>query len=86
MNMIDEATRPIEPDLFLSSNQHPQQAVKSKKMVDMRMRDKDVFEALDFTRRQTRYVAEIEHDRAFFKERLDIECRIAEAPIDQSRV
>jgi hypothetical protein len=60
--------------------------IKSDEVVDMRARNKDVFEALDLARRQIRYIAEIKHDRTPFKQRLDIGRRIAGSPIDQNRM
>jgi len=55
-------------------------------VVDVRVRDKDVFETLDLSRRQIRYIAEIKHDRALFEQRLDIERRIAGSSIDENRM
>jgi len=51
-------------------------------VVDVRVRDKDVLETLNFSRRQMRYIAKIKHDRPLFKQRFDVERRIAGAPID----
>lgn len=60
--------------------------IEPDKVVDVCVRNKDVFKALNLSRRQIRDIAEIKHDRALFKQRLDIERRITELPIDQSRV
>ena len=86
MHMIDEAIRSIEPDLLFPPDQHPQQVIESDEVVDVRVRDKDVFETPDLSRRQIRYIAEIKHDRTLFKQRLDIERWIAGSPIDKSRM
>ena len=50
------------------------------------MRHENMIESLDLARRQSRDVAEIEHDRALSDQHLDIECRIARSPIEQGWV
>lgn len=82
VDLIDEAVGSVERDRLLPSDQHSQQVIKSDKVVDVRVRDKDVLETLNFSRRQMRYIAKIKHDRPLFKQRLDVERRIAGAPID----
>jgi hypothetical protein len=55
-------------------------------MIDMRVRNKDMLEALDFSRRQIRDVAQVEQDCALFEQRLEIEGRITGPPVDEGWV
>jgi hypothetical protein len=48
---VDEAGRAIKVHRRLASDQHPQQEIKSNKVVDMSMRNKDVFDTADIARR-----------------------------------
>ena len=52
VDLIDESLRAIKTDLFFAADQHPQHPIKTEEMIDMRMRDKHVLEAPDFSRRQ----------------------------------
>ena len=58
--------------------------IKPDEMIDMRVRDEDVFEAMNLSRRQMRDIAEVKQDRALFKERFDIERRVPGSSIDQA--
>ncbi len=58
INMFDEANGSVEPNFLLPSDQDSQQVVEPDEVVDMGVRDKDVFQALNLSRRQVRYVAE----------------------------
>jgi hypothetical protein len=49
--VVNEARWPIQIDRLFPSDQHPQQAIKTDEMVDMRVRDKDMLEALYLSRR-----------------------------------
>ena len=50
----------------------------------MRMRDEDMLNALNLPRRESADIAEIEEKGAFLEQRLDVDRRIAEAPVEQS--
>ena len=52
-------------------------------MVDMRMRDEDVLDALELARRQIGKIAEVEEDRAPLEQRRHIDGRIAESSVDE---
>ena len=86
MDMRHKAGGSVEADDLLPPHQKSQQPVEAEEVVDVRVRDEDVLEAQDLARRQTRNVAEIEHERALLEQGLDIERRVAGSPVDQERV
>jgi hypothetical protein len=57
--------------------------IKADEVIDMCVRYEDAFETQNFSRRQARDVAEIEHDRAPLEQSLDIKRRIAGSAVDQ---
>ena len=83
MDVIDEAVRAIKMDLFVPTDEHPQQTIKSIKMIDMRVRNEHVLKASYLSWRQRGDVAKVEHNRPLLEQRLDIERRIAGSPIYQ---
>jgi hypothetical protein len=84
--VVDEAFRTIEIDVLLSADQDPQQAIESDEMIDMRMRYEYVFEPQDLARRQGRNIAQVEQNRTLFEQRLNVQHRISESPIEQARM
>ena len=86
INMFNEAYGSVEPDYLLAADQYPQQAIKADEVIDVRVRDKDMFQTQNLSRRQARYVAEIKHDSPLLKQRFDIERRIARSSVDQHRM
>lgn len=52
VDVIDEAVRAIKMDLLVATDEHPQQTIKSIKMIDMRVRNEHVFKALYLSWRQ----------------------------------
>ena len=53
--------------VFSRPHEQPQQMIKADEVIDVRVRDKDVLEALHLARRQRRDVAEIKKDGASFE-------------------
>jgi hypothetical protein len=86
LDVLDEPLGAIKPDRLLAPDQYPQQAVKADEMVDMRVRDKDMLEAMDLSRRQIRDVAQVKQNCAFFEQRFDKKRRIARSPVDEGWV
>jgi hypothetical protein len=84
VDVINKTARPIEADLLLSSDQHPQEAIKSDEMIDMGVRDKDVREALDLPGRQIRDIAQVKQNCAPLEQSFDIERRISGSPVNQA--
>ena len=83
VDVIDEAVRAIKMDLFVPTDEHPQQTIKSIKMIDMRVRNEHVLKASYLSWRQRGDVAKVEQNRPLLEQRLDIERRIAGSPIYQ---
>ena len=86
LNVLDKTDWPIKVYCLLSSDQHPQQTIKADEMIDMRVRDKDMLKALNFSRRQIRDVTYVEQDCAFFEQRFDVEGGISGSPVDEAWV
>jgi hypothetical protein len=83
-DVIDEARRPVQADLLLPANQQSQQAIKSDKVIDMRVRHEYLRQAVDLSRRQSSDVAKVEQQRAVLEQRLDVEGRVSGSPVDQA--
>ena len=58
--------------------------IESNKMIDMRMRDEDLVDALYLPRRQRGDFPEIEQQTVPFEHRLHIDCGVAVAAVDQA--
>jgi hypothetical protein len=56
--------------------------IETDEVIDMCVRNKDMFETQDLARRQARNIAEIEHDRTPLEQSLDIKRRIAGSAVD----
>jgi hypothetical protein len=82
--MVDEAFRPIELDRLRPAGQDSQQTVKAEEMVDMRVRDENVVQAMYLSRGQRRNIAEVEQDRTPFKQHFDVERRVSKSVIDEA--
>src|SRR5437763_980794 len=77
MNLVDESRGAVKIERLVAPDQDPEQVIEPDEMVDMGVRNENMFEAMDLARRQGGNVAEVEQNGAGFKQRLDIECRIA---------
>lgn len=86
MHVVDEAPWTVQVDLLLPPYEQSQQAIESDEVIHMRMRDKDVLEALNFARRERGDIAQVEQDRAPLEQRLDIERRVPGPPVDETRM
>ncbi len=84
LHVLDKPLRPKEAYAFFSSDQQSQQPIEADEVIDMGMRDKDMFDPLYLARRQRRDVAQVKQDRMALEQRLDIERRVSGSPIDQS--
>lgn len=84
--VVDEACWSVQIYCLFPSDQHPQQAIKTDEMIDMRVRDKDVIETLDLSRRQIRNVAQIKQNCALFEQCLDVQGRVSGSPVDEGWV
>ena len=49
INMFNEAYGSVESNCLLAADQQPQQAIKADEVVDVRVRDEDVLQALDLS-------------------------------------
>ena len=58
--------------------------IESNEMIDMRMRDEDLVDALYLPRRQRGDFPEIEQQTVPFEQRLHIDCGVAVAAVDQA--
>src|SRR6185437_1378105 len=84
IDALGKACRAMKLHHLLAANQKPQQLVETDEVIDMRMRDEYLVDAVRFARRQRGNVAEIEHQAALFEQRVDINSRIAVASVNQA--
>ena len=82
--LFDEVCRPIKIECLLPPCEHAQQSIETDEMIDVGVRDKDMLQAVDLSRRQTGKVAEVEEHGMFFEHRFDVEGRIAVPPVQQA--
>jgi hypothetical protein len=68
----------------LPACEHPEQSIKTDEMIDVGVRDEDVLQTVDLSRRQTGKITEVEEHGMFFEQCFDIEGRIAFPPIQQA--
>src|SRR5690242_20921337 len=86
MNLVDKTGGPPEPNRPFAANRQSQQLIEAHEVIDVRVRDEDMFDTLDLARWQHRDVTEIEQDRPPFEQCFDIESRITGPPVDQMRM
>jgi hypothetical protein len=86
VDVVDEALRPVELDRLGPADQDSQQMVKADEMIDMRVRDEKVLQAMDLSHRQRRNITKVKQDRTPFKQRFDIERRVSKSIIDEAWV
>ena len=84
LHLFDEVCRSIKIECLLPPCEHAQQSIETDEMIDMGVRDEDVLQTVDFSRRQTGKIAKVEEHGIFFEERFDIEGRIAFPPVQQA--
>jgi hypothetical protein len=58
--------------------------VKADEMIDMRVRDENVFQAMNLSHRQRRNIAEVQQESTPLKQRFNIERRVSKSTIDQA--
>src|SRR6516165_1531130 len=67
----------------LAPHEETKQMVESDEMIDMRVGDEDLVDALQLSRGKRGNFTEIEQQAALFEQRLHIDRRVAVASIDQ---
>ena len=82
--LFDEVCRSIKVECFLPACEHSQQSIETDEMIDMGVRDEDMLQTMNFSRRQIGKIAEVEEDTMFFEQRFDIQGRIAFPPVQQA--
>jgi hypothetical protein len=82
--LFDEVCRSIKVECFLPAREHSQHSIETDEMIDMGVRDEDMLQTVDLSRRQIGKIAEVEEDGMFFEQRFDIQGRIAFPPVQQA--
>ena len=82
LDLRDEIRSTEQHQAGLASEQHTQQMIEARKVVHVRMRDKDMREAHQLARWQHGDVAEVEQQCSPLVTKIDIQPRIAEYIID----
>ena len=83
LDPINEPPRPKKPHPFVSSYEKPQDLVEPDEVVNVRVRDEDVVQAVYFLWRQRMKIPQIEEERPFLEEELDIDGGVPEAVVDE---
>ena len=84
-DLRDEVGPAEQHDAGLAPEHDAQQMIEARKVVHMRMGDKDVRQAHQLARRQRGDVAEIEKQRPPFVAKIDVQARVAERVVDETR-
>ncbi len=79
--LFDEVCRSIKVEGFLPAREHSQHSIETDEMIDMGVRDEDMLQTVDLSRRQIGKIAEVEEHGMFFEHRFDVEGRITVPPI-----
>lgn len=82
--LFDEVRRSIKVECFLPAREHAQQSIETDEMIDMGVRDEDMLQTVDLSRRQIGKITKVEEDGMFFEHRFDVQGRIAFPPVQQT--
>ena len=85
-HLSQESGRAVKPHHVLAAETDSEQPVEADEVVHMRVRHEHVAQAQDLARCQRPQIAQVEHQGAFFKQKVDIQARVPERTICQHRV
>ena len=85
LDLRDEIRSSEQHQTGLAPKHHAQQMIEPGEVIHVRMRDEDMRDTHQFSRRKHRNIAEVEQQRSTLIAKIDIQTRVAERIVDETR-